>query len=453
MPALRADHSLISPDMAIHMLRAHLGGPTPDRPANSQGTVMTTLAPPSTHSLDARSRTVAESLRVVLTPLVRQAAGAGARPSTLARSLDIDRTLAARILRAVRSHDSLLVLQEIPSPHGLRIFLDASLRAGISQQLYDDAADIVRQFEHLIHEFPGGRSALDAAVAAWAPEIRDRSERSAKQAVFKSMSCLLGYHAEATVSTVIIQPAANGQRCDAISIMAKEGLRRIRASMPITVCGRSFLQQDVDPAVAPIVETIDGRPCPHASEPCLLEDFCSQPIPTLQVIEQGKLFLYTLDESDPPINVPVTIASALVMRNAYARYRTDENHFEWEEIVPRIPTRNLIMDLIIRDDAFAGVTPMPRSRLYGLAKRPVQPDEPSFHLDQLDLSLPIEFLGAGRFDLRIQEFPRYSEMVDSLFNRVGWDRQRFRAFRCRVQYPVPLVAITHWLKLPEKPAS
>lgn len=407
---------------------------------------MSILTTDTSPALDLRSREVAEALRAVLAPIVQEAAGPGARPATLARSLEIDRTLAARILRAVRSRDSLLVLQEIPSPHGLRIFLDAARQAGMSESLCDTAGETVRQFEHLIHEFPGGRSALDAAVAAWAPEMRERTEKSAKQAVFKSMSCLLGYHAETTASTVIIQPSASGERCDAISIMAKEGLRRIRSSMPITVCGRSFMQQDVADAQAPYVETIDGTR-PHASEACLLEEFCSRPIPSLRVLEQQKLFLYTLDESDPPVNVPVTIASAMIMRNAYARGRTAENHYEWEEVVPRIPTRLLVMDILLRDDVYPGVAPEPRSRLYGLAKRPVKPDEDAFKLDQLDLTLPSEFLGNGRFDLRLEEFPRYAEMVDSLFERTGWERRRFRAFRCRVQYPVPLVAITHWFRL------
>lgn len=414
---------------------------------------MSILMADTATALDARSREVAEGLRSVLTPIVQHAAGTSARPATLARGLEIDRTLAARILRAVRSRDSLLVLREIPSPHGLRIFLDAARRYGVPEALCEAASDTVRQFEHLIHEFPGGRSALDAAVAEWAPEMRDRTERSAKQAVFKSMSCLLGYHAETTVSSVIIQPsAANNSRCDAISIMAKEGLRRIRSSMPITVCGRSFLQQHVPDPTAPYVETLDGRR-PEPSEACLLEDFCSRPIPPLHVLQQDKLFLYTLDESDPPVNVPMTIASALVLRNAFARYRHQDSNFEWEEIVPRIPARLLVMDILLRDDAYPGVAPQPRSRLYGLAKRPVKPDEDAFKLDQLDLSLPCEHLGEGRFDLRLSEFPQYADMVDSVFRQTGWDRSRFRAYRCRVQYPVPLVALTHWLRLHDAPTQ
>jgi hypothetical protein len=235
--------------------------------------------------------------------------------------------------------------------------------------------------------------------------------------------------------------------------MAKEGLRRIRSSMPITVCGRSFLQQDVAGPDTPSVETLDGRPAPHASEPCLLEDFCTHPIPSLRVIEQNKLFLYTLDEFEPPVNVPVTIASAMILRNSYTRYKTPDQTYEWEEIVPRIPCKLLVMDIILRDDVFPGVAPEPRSRLYGPAKSPRRPDEPAFHLDQLDLSLPLEHLGAGRFDLRLPEFSRYAEMIDGLFSKTGWDRSRFRAYRCRVQYPVPLVAITHWFNLGDRPTA
>src|SRR5436190_2054060 len=82
-------------------------------------------------SLDARSRSIAVGLRDSLEPIVRKVVGGGGRPAALSRGLDIDRTLAARVLRAIRADDTVQVLQEIPAPNGLRIFLDAAARVGV----------------------------------------------------------------------------------------------------------------------------------------------------------------------------------------------------------------------------------------------------------------------------------------------------------------------------------
>src|SRR5436190_314459 len=53
--------------------------------------------------LNARSRSIAIGLRDSLDPIVRKVVGAGGRPAALSRGLEIDRTLAARVLRAIRA--------------------------------------------------------------------------------------------------------------------------------------------------------------------------------------------------------------------------------------------------------------------------------------------------------------------------------------------------------------
>ncbi|MGD9688423.1 MAG: hypothetical protein AB7K52_04350 [Phycisphaerales bacterium] len=410
-----------------------------------------TMAPASTIdvSLRGRSLRVARGLRESLAPIVTALVGPAARPASLCRALDIDRTLGARILRSIRSRDGLLVLQEIPAPPGLRIFLEAARRAGAAATLTEAAADFVREFESLIDEFPGGRAALDAAIADDVPEIRERTEKTAKQAMFKSMSCLLGYQVDAHVSTVIIQPSPSGRMCDTLHLMIKHGLRRIRATVPITAFGRTVAPRKPDDPDASTMLRVDGT---HAEdgEPCLLDDYCSRPFPSLGVLRQRNLFLYTLDENQPPVNVPATVSTAMIMRNGMARYASEAQHYEWEGIVPRIPAKILVGDVLVRDDVYEGVMPFVSARLYGLSNQTIHPDQPAFKLDEVDLSVPLESMSVGRWDLRLRELPAYSEMLSAVFERSQWDPRRFRAFRFRVQYPVPMVAYNTWFKLPER---
>jgi hypothetical protein len=410
-----------------------------------------TRIPVPAGALDARSCAVALNLRAALEPIVRRVAGNGVRPASLSRGLDIDRTLAARILRAVRSDDNVQLLHEVPAPHGLRIFLEAAARAGVEESLRDRAAESVREFERLIDEFPGGRSALDAALAAWDDGVRQRNERSAKQAIHKSMSSLLGYQADVMLATVMIQPSATGGMCDAAYVLGKYGVRRLRASAPITVFGRRSIVTETDATDNIRVETLDGAPAPDEADAYLLKDFCTRPCPSLGLCRLDSLFLYTLPEDQPAVNTPVTLVSAQVVRNSFLRYRTDTVRQQWESHIPRFPCKVLLADFFLHDDVFSSAAPFLTSTLHGLAVGPKRADEPSFQLDKVDLSAPIQSLGHGLSGAASRDVPRYTDMLSNVFRRTGWDADRFRGYRCRIQYPVPLVSLTFWFDLPPAP--
>ena len=48
-----------------------------------------------------------------------------------------------------------------------------------------------------------------------------------------------------------------------------------------------------------------------------------------------------------------------------------------------------------------------------------------------------------------RDVPRYPELMRTAFDGAGWDASRFRCYRCRVQYPVPLVTVAFWFDLPQ----
>lgn len=403
------------------------------------------------HALDDRSRAIALGLRECLEPIVRQVVGRGGRPAALARTLGIDRTLAARVLRAIRAEDAVQVLQEIPAPNGLRIFLDAASRAEISAHLRSRADEQINQFERLIDEFPGGRSALDAAIAEWDPSMRLRTERAAKQAMHKSMSCLLGYQVDTMLVTMIIQPSADGRGCDALYVMGKYNIRRLRASAPITVFGRQDYPLDSTRTDLPRVENLRGEIAPAEGNAYLLEEYCSAHPPRLGLFHSDGLYLYTLPQNQPAVNAPVTYVSAQLVRNGYLRYRTERREHSRESHVPRMPAKVLVADVFLRDDVYPGTSPVVMTTLHGLAQGPVRPDNPRFQLDRVDLSTPLETLGTGIGRVSTRDVPRYPELLRSAFEGAGWDAGRFRGYRCRVQYPVPLVALSLWFELPKAP--
>lgn len=407
-----------------------------------------TTVPPG---LDARSRSIAVGLRDSLEPIVRKVVGGGGRPAALSRGLEIDRTLAARVLRAIRADDTVQVLQEIPAPNGLRIFLDAAARVGVDARLRARAIEHVQMFEQLIDEFPGGRSALDAALAEWDPSMRQRTERAAKQAMHKSMSCLLGYQVDTMLLTIIIQPSASGKSLDKLFVMGKYNIRRLRASAPITVFGRQDNPRDAARSDLPRVENLRGDNAPRDAAEYLLPEFCSPGMPGLDLFAGDGVFLYTLPHSMPGVNVPATYVSAQMVRNSNHRYRTGTIAHNFDTQVPRMPAKTMLVDVFVRDDVFDGNDPTVTTTLHGLASGLERPDSPRYQLDRVDLSVPIEPLGMGLGRIATRDVPRYPELMQTAFDGAAWNSDRFRGYRCRLQYPVPMVAVTYWFDLPVEP--
>ncbi len=408
----------------------------------------------ATDAVSRRSREVAQRLRESLTPIVQEVAGVGLRPAVLSRGLAIDRTLAARVLRAVRAADHVTFLHEIPAPGGLRIFLDAA-RTRVGDAPCDSAESAVLLFERLIDEFPGGRSALDAALSTMDDRVHQRNVRAAAQAIHKSMSSLLGYQADVMLTTIIMQPSSDGCSADQIYLLGKYGVRRLRASSPITVFGRRGVFSKEEAAAAhESVQTLDGQVAPENGNAYLLPEYCSKPLPPLSLFRTEAAYLYTLAESVPPVNTPVSLVAGLMVRNGAKRYRDENTLHAWESQIPRMPCRVLVNDVFVHDDLFyPGATPTVTATLHSIAPGPRRPDAPAFRLDNVDVRPTLVPLGRGIDGSAAREVARYPELLRTTFEKAGWDPSKFRGFRCRVQYPVPLVSVTLWFDLPSAPAS
>ncbi len=406
----------------------------------------------STEELDTKIRTIAVKVRDALSPVLESVAGVNPRPVRLTRELGIDKTLAGRLLRSLRSNDALQALHLSPAPHGLRIFVEAARRHGASDDQCHKAESFIREFEDLIDEFPGGRSALDAALSSWLPEVREQEEKRAKQAVFKAMSSILGYQADAMYLGKIIRPNDDDPDfCDVATIHTRFEIRRLRAGASITLLGYKHESQDEaavgpQPIPGPNGEAVDTSD-PHSY---LLEDYCGDALPELQVHESNNRMVVALEGGEPGVNVPLDVAAAYVSRKEFVRYRNPDSVNEWLTILPKIPCRLLVMDVLIHKDVYPNYTPNASTRLEGLSSDWLKMRKGPNRLDELDLSVETSRLEIGTSRLSTADIPGVVSMNNAVCSRLGWDTEDFRAFRLRVLYPVPSVSITTWFDLPER---
>ncbi|RNC82828.1 MAG: hypothetical protein ED559_13980 [Phycisphaera sp.] len=400
--------------------------------------------------LDTKIAEVSTSLQSSVRPIVEDLIGTSHRPVTLARRLGIDKTLTGRIMRSVRANDPFEILHNAPAPHGLRIFLKAAADAGVDEDLREKAESSIADFESLIDAFPEGRSALEAAISDYIPEVRKRNERTAKQSVYKSMSYLLGYQAEASLLTTVISPSERSDMVDTTHVDSMIGLRRLRGESPVNLFG--IRRHCMLPDATNWIETLGGDRGIDDAHQFLLENYCGKPIPSLRVHDSANVRYSVLDAESLPINEPVTLVNGWTIRNASLRYADDEHTHEWHSSLLRIPTRTRVQDYFVHQDVWPGppdfVPGMP-----GLDISTVRTPQSGPQHDRIDMDMPVEHLGLGVHQpgIRHSTAPWYQEMLGHVFESRKLNPNEYRAYRCEIVYPVPFVRMMVWFNLAQKP--
>ena len=145
----------------------------------------------------------------------------------------------------------------------------------------------------------------------------------------------------------------------------------------------------------------------------------------------------------------VTYMLGDVARNLKGPYSDDTKPALQSHAWVRVPVEVLISDTLIHEDLYGLLTPT--ASVYADHDR--SPRAQTFQVSESNL-LPMRvsavYLGKGPSVLHTKDIPRYPDMVQSAFDRLGWDGERFDVYRCRVVYPVMPSTVVVDIDLPEK---
>jgi hypothetical protein len=386
------------------------------------------LAQPAT--IESRIGLVGQRLADAFRAVIDAMPGGPYRPQELARTLGIKKDLSSRVLRASRNRDPVAVVHMMPGPAPLRQLLQAAADKNVDSEILREGEEAVRQFDLLIHQEAGDRTSLDAIISTCLPDAREKFELFNKQAVYRGMAQLKGVMAEVTVNTALLHPAEDGEHLDGIWIAGSIGLRRIRPSAVVHFCSRrlgpsattrSPLTLDLEP-----VENLRGL---------LLEPFCSSPLPSLQAQHHGTTVHYTLAGDAIGPQSAVDLFFAELTPRCMRRYRDATGRMYGPSSEITTPTKTLIFDVLMHEDVYPGCEPT--MLLYDTAVNGVADlSDRARDVDRLDVAETIQPLGRGISKWRASEVPQHVEIVHHVLDKIGWDGERFRGYRCKVQYPI-----------------
>lgn len=380
--------------------------------------------------LEVRVAELGRALAERVNRLVAAVPGQPAGPVGLARAIGIDKVLASRVLRAAASRDPVAVLQQIPGPDPLRRLASAAGRKGVSRDLVDDLQKSVDEFDELIKNEAGDRSALDAILSSWLPEARGEFELRRKQAVFRALSQLRGQMATTNISAAFMHPSSDGEHVDIVWIIGLLSLQRLRPGSAVKFATRRISAGDS----ARKPQTLDGRSV-EGLDGLRLDEFSSQPPAKLDVHRVGDVVHYTLADTGFGPRSAADLTFAEVNRGEIKRYLpvgSNRRRYVFAEVA--VPSELMVFDALVHESLLIGE---PNLHIYDTAFEGVaNVNDRARDIDRMDLAETLQPLGKGFSKYRLAEVPWYVDLLDRICKDLGWNADAFRGWRTRIDYPL-----------------
>lgn len=393
-------------------------------------TLETNLSPGEGVAL--RVAATGHELRARLARVVSEVPGGAQGPQRLAKALGLDKVLASRLLKALRSSDPLAVIHRLPGPEPLRRALRAARKAGAAPGSVEAALDAVEAFDRLIREDAGDRSSLDALLSAWLPEARREFELRRKQAAFKALSQLKGAYAEVDHSAVFLSPAADGLHLDVVWLIGMSDLQRLRPGVVV-----KFDTRRLAGGGRPRRPTnLAGHELEGFDDGLRLDQFCTAPPAPIVARPVGDVAHYTLGEVGFGPRSGVDILFAEVNRAELPRFvpaGSGRRGYVFADV--KVPAKRLYLDVFVEREVYPGREPelvLYDTTIDGVANV----NDPGRDIDRLDLYETIQPLGTGLAKAAIPDLPRWTDALSHVLARLGWEEGDFRGYRVEIDYPI-----------------
>lgn len=405
---------------------------------------------PSAAELMDRIEQVGRGVRAAVRAAVEEVAGPQPRPSRLVTALGLDKSLASRLVSALKVESDREFLHRLPSPAGLRILWERStehVSPAVRQALLDAITDL-QEFQDGV---PGGRDLIDARIADVLSPARERQEKLARQGVFRSMSYLLGHYSETLYTSLFLFPSPDGTAVDAIEIQHRENLRRMRPSAPLALLRVNSRGDGAPPRGSTWIEPLQGLDEHVSPLDYLLPEFTKPVLPRLTEQVQGPMTAVTL-AGDEDVYGSQHIVTAIRIRNALDLHPAGTMQ-PIRSYLLHSPCRRLVRYVFVHEAVYRGASMHVLFRI----PAPTVPFslEQTLHadaVDRIDLLAPVEQLSPSQLETLWNQSAGHSGVLQHVTRRVGFGATHFRGWRCQMDHPLPLAEMVVWAGLPETDA-
>ncbi|MDF1839485.1 MAG: hypothetical protein P1V35_16575, partial [Planctomycetota bacterium] len=278
---------------------------------------------------------------------------ADVRPMTLISVLGLDKSLASRITRAIKSPNPLGSLHLMPTASGLKKVLDAAENADAPSDVVQNARHAAKLYGDFLATFAGGRADLDAALATWIPELKDEMLRKARREIFRGWATTTGVRAGAFYSAHFILPGTTPGRLNVAVVSTEADVCRLRSGVPLKIAGFRFAGNSKSP-----LKNLDGGDLQADPLGILLKELTTVAPENCDVSQGADFFKLRILGDRPRINEPVTYSYGIQVADLLPATKCGERDYMWTEFVQLLAVTDFLADFYIHKDVRLDVHPI-----------------------------------------------------------------------------------------------
>lgn len=370
------------------------------------------------------------------------------RPVQLTSQLGLNKSLASRVVRALREKDELRALLGIPTPQGLQLIERAARKMGASEASLDALQCASGAYSDILGEFSGGRTDLEATLAGWIPGERERAERDARRSVFRGMTTLAGTRTGAIYNSVYLIPSPDKpDRLDSLVVAVRQDVRRLQVGAKILVM--SIRSPSSGGVHGQDRRTLDGGDIQGDPRNLILPDLCSHPIPSLSLDATASHALSVRIEEDAlDVNEFTTLGFGWRTSGHFPRFANERVGYGQMAMRSINPTEALVMDLFVHEDLHLGGLPFAAVDNADAAEITTRLSPPPEGSPPRLNAPPVLHLDDDPSGLSSRDVRACKAIAENACREAGFEPGSFRKYRVRVEFPIQAEEVTIWWRLP-----
>ena len=385
-------------------------------------------------------------LRVAVADLFHAVGTDATRTRETARALGLNRGLAWRLTRVVRSPESPAVISDVPGPQSIASFLKACRKHGAPEASLRAAQDAFAGYESAVDSCSGDRKTLAMLMANHADLGSSNEQERARRKLFEGACGIWGVQAQIRFVTVFVFPStADADRLDAGHVTGFVGLRRLSArSWPLSyeaVHDKSgeavkFAKEPLDP---------DGS---SEGELQLIQRFCSPPRPKVVVRQIGAYKRFELASGPVGNEGLTTCVFGSLLKGLYPRYSETPDTAGFMVLL-QTPIERVMFDIFVHRDL--GVPRPPLAQLLDRLTFPHGNEESDFERQELPIRERPLGLPGGAAGAMCPHIPWYGKLLTFVSERIGRPLESFEGSRFEMTYPPISTTLSRRFDLLPKP--
>ena len=385
--------------------------------------------PVATPPFAAHFEETLQGLRASLTEILASIGADPGQPYRMAGELGLNKNLAWKVAKIVNAPSGCEAVQHVPGPGGIKILFETFAQHGAGERELAALREALDAFDRMVEIHSGDRATLELMLGSMSPDRVDPQRlESNRKLSFRGNGATWGVQARVRVGVQFVAPSLDHPgEVDVGTVAGFVDFRRLRPTAWPLLMNFGYSE---DGREEPSVQPLAG----DASEPPLLREFCTSPLPELRTLPRPDGRTYELREGPVGHAAASTCIFGWVARSVGSAYRDGDDH-EVAELMVHLntPVEILVHDFLVhRDLPFEGA---PSLHLYSLMHGPLPFPLWKQEHHRIPCAETLQDLGQGPPVLATPHVPRHRELVQTACEGAGWNLADFRGYRLVMRYP------------------